>query len=345
MAVTIKQVAAAAGVSRGTVDRVLHNRGSVKPEVEKHIRKTAEKMGYFPNRAGKILAGRKQPITIGYVMPSIGNLFFDDIKIGIHAAEREMQDFGVTVKIKEVRGFNVAEHIAAIDEITAEGISALCISSIDVREIRECINEIVMSGTPVIAINNDFSDTKRLCYVGSDYIAAGRTAAGLLLLCRSHETEQVLICTGSLNVKGHNERICGFNDVMHEKNVNYNVVGIFETQDDDETAYVEAKKMLALHPEVTLVYITAAGVQGVCRAIEEEKRQERMRVICFDTNKHVRKYAAKGIIDYVICQEPEEQGYQSVKKLFNYFVDGAKGNMKDYITKAVIKINENMKST
>ena len=345
MAVTIKQVAAAAGVSRGTVDRVLHNRGGVKPDVEKHIRKTADKMGYFPNRAGKILAGRKQPLTIGYVLPSIGNLFFEDVKTGIHTAEREMKDFGVNITIKEVRGFDVKDHIGAINAMMEENPSALCISSIDLPEIRKCVNKIVKKGTPVVAINNDLSNTKRLCYVGSDYIVSGRTAAGLMLLCRSRKKENVLIATGSLNVKGHNDRIQGFNEVFRERNVQYHLEDLFETQDDNEIAYFKAKKMLESHPDVDWVYITAAGVQGVCRAIEERTQGKEIRVICFDTNQYVRDYVERGIIDYVICQEPKEQGYQSVKKLFDYFVDGAKGHVDDYITKAVIKINENMNFT
>lgn len=56
MAVTLKQIAELAGVSRGTVDRALYNRGRVKPEVAERIRKIADDLGYQPNRAGKALA-------------------------------------------------------------------------------------------------------------------------------------------------------------------------------------------------------------------------------------------------------------------------------------------------
>ena len=45
MGVTIRQIAEAAGVSRGTVDRALNNRGRIKPEVAEHIRQIAEEMG------------------------------------------------------------------------------------------------------------------------------------------------------------------------------------------------------------------------------------------------------------------------------------------------------------
>ena len=56
MAVTLQQIAEKAGVSRGTVDRALNNRGRIRPEVAEKIRKIAQEMGYRPNRAGKALA-------------------------------------------------------------------------------------------------------------------------------------------------------------------------------------------------------------------------------------------------------------------------------------------------
>ena len=58
MAVTIQQIAEAAGVSRGTVDRALNNRGRINPEVAKQIRQIAEEMGYVPkNRKRSAASG------------------------------------------------------------------------------------------------------------------------------------------------------------------------------------------------------------------------------------------------------------------------------------------------
>ncbi len=51
MPATIKQIAAAAGVSRGTVDRVLHNRSGVKPEIAVHVRQIAKDLCHYPLRA------------------------------------------------------------------------------------------------------------------------------------------------------------------------------------------------------------------------------------------------------------------------------------------------------
>lgn len=69
MAVTSKQIAELAGVSRGTVDRALHNRGRVSPEVAERIRKLAKELEYQPNAIGRALVKTSQDFKIGVVLP------------------------------------------------------------------------------------------------------------------------------------------------------------------------------------------------------------------------------------------------------------------------------------
>lgn len=57
---TIKEIAELAGVSRGTVDRVLNNRGSVNPRTARKILEIAQALDYKPNKAGIVLAAQKK---------------------------------------------------------------------------------------------------------------------------------------------------------------------------------------------------------------------------------------------------------------------------------------------
>ena len=52
---------------RGTVDRVLNNRGKVNPEKEERVRRIAQELGYKPNVAGKGLAARKKHLKLGFI--------------------------------------------------------------------------------------------------------------------------------------------------------------------------------------------------------------------------------------------------------------------------------------
>ena len=89
MAVTIKEIADACGVSRGTVDRALHNRGRVQPEVAERIRNVADEMGYTINVSGRALAMTGKNITIGVVLQFAETPFMQKVREGILEADRK----------------------------------------------------------------------------------------------------------------------------------------------------------------------------------------------------------------------------------------------------------------
>jgi len=82
---TIKQIASLAGVSRGTVDRVLNNRGGVNPETELRIREMLTSLNYSPSKAGQNLAIKKKNLKFGYVISgkSGSNPFFNEVEKGL----------------------------------------------------------------------------------------------------------------------------------------------------------------------------------------------------------------------------------------------------------------------
>ena len=82
MAVTSQQIAELAGVSRGTVDRALHNRGRVNPEVAARIQKIAEELGYRPNSIGQALVRARQNLRLGAILQSAETPTMQDVAAG-----------------------------------------------------------------------------------------------------------------------------------------------------------------------------------------------------------------------------------------------------------------------
>ena len=276
MSVTIRDIASAAGVSRGTVDRVLNNRGGVKPELERKIRRLILELDYKPNRAGKVLAALKKPMKIGCFLPGVGNPFFDATIRGFRQAEQELADFGVSLEITLVKGFDPQTHADALRSLAGKNISALCAATVDVPEVRRTVNDIIASGVPVAAVNSDLSGTGRLFYVGCNYPESGRTAAGIFNLVRRGPLK-LLVVTGSLNMQGHTQRIRALNDELTALGADFDVVQVIEAGDDAEVAYRGTAEALKNGSGVTGVYITSGGTEGVCRAVCGRQLRRRRR--------------------------------------------------------------------
>ena len=117
MAVTIQQIAERAGVSRGTVDRALNNRGRINPEVAEKIRKIADEMGYIPKERKKRARGKSR---IGVVTQLAKSSFMLEINRGIQQAKEELEDRGIELLIKEGLSVDEEEQLRMIGELAEE---------------------------------------------------------------------------------------------------------------------------------------------------------------------------------------------------------------------------------
>ena len=179
---TIKDVAKRAGVSPSTVSRTLKDYQAISEETKVKVRAAMDELGYVPNRAGRALSGIREHYKIGIMLPSIGNAFFDGVIEGIEKACLEYEELGVEVILDKIQGYDEATHLKSIDELKKKGCSALCLATIDTPSVAEKIKECELLGIKIILVNSDVSNSNRICYVGSDYIKAGKTCAGLLSL-------------------------------------------------------------------------------------------------------------------------------------------------------------------
>ncbi len=341
MAVTIKDIATAAGVSRGTVDRALNNRSGVNPEVAARIRKLAEDMGFEPSKAGRILAICKQNIKIGCVLPSDGNNFFNDIIAGIKAAEAELSDYNISVEIISIKGYNLKTQIKAIDTLIEHGCTALALAVVDLPEIVSKVNEVMDKGIPVVTVNIDLTDSKRLCYCGCDYVAAGRTAGGMLSLTAEKHLN-ILVVIATKKHHGHQMRVEGFCSELDRLQTPYTIVETIESEDNAKYGYFLTRKTLDDNPEINAIYIASAGVDGICKAVTDLDRQNQIHLCAFDDMASIRELVEQRILDFTICQEPYMQGYMCIQRLFQYLLSNRTEQLENYITRSTIKIPANI---
>lgn len=337
MPVTIRQIAEVCGVSRGTVDRVLNNRGNVKPETEKMVREVARQLGYRPSFAGKALAARKKDYVIAVILSSVGNPFFDEVIKGFQDAADELVPYGVEVVIKLLKGYKDTHQIKLIEELE-HNMNALIINPADTDLMREKIESLKEKGIPTITVNTDLQDSNRLLYVGSDYLVGGRTASGMMNFIAGGKAKLGVV-QGSAHVYGHAQRIDGFREGIEKTYTGMEIVDICITEDDDIVSYEKTKEMLTNHPEIDGVFIASGGSYGACRAIETFLPERKFKVVCFDSTPSNVEMMKKGIVQAIIDQEPYRQGYMSLKHTFDALINLTVDTI---ITKTEIKIIENV---
>lgn len=335
---TIKEIAQLCGVSRGTVDRVLNKRGRVKPETETLILRTIESLGYTKNIVGRALTVRRTAPVIGTILCSEGNPFFDDVIAGFRKAEAELQDYGASILLRTMRGHGVEQQLKLIDEIAGQ-LTALVIQPINDPRIEERLRRLKQEGVPTVAVNTDIENSCRCCYVGSDYETGGAVAAGLMRLVTGGRGRLGVI-TGVNTLMGHALRLRGFEEHLRELCPEVEIVDRDSARDDPEHAYRATRAMLARNPGMDALFVVAAGVYDVCRAVEDEGRK--IRVVAYDDVPSTREMMRRGIVRAVVCQQPVEQGYRAVRAAFDMILSGEMLEDARIIMENQIKITENL---
>ncbi|WP_110954529.1 LacI family DNA-binding transcriptional regulator [Anaerosinus massiliensis] len=340
MTITIKKIAEICGVSRGTVDRVLNDRGKVKVQTEQLVKKVANELGYKPNPAGRALSAKRKKLVVGVLLVADGNPFFDEVIRGIRVAEKEYSVYGMKIELKTMKGYDVEKQCGIMDAMKSE-INALILNPISDEKIKDKIDELVEAGIFVVTINNDIENSRRACYVGSNYFNGGETACGIMGLLTQGRAE-VGIVTGSFKALGHQQRVEGFKHVMKNKYPNFHIVDYVANDDDDILAFEVTKEMLVKHAQINAIFIVAGGVYGVCRAVLSLGLQNKLTIISFDSVETTVEMLQKQIIQATIYQHPYTQGYKSMDIVFNYLVNGLKPKKTQHILKNEIKILENI---
>lgn len=336
--ITIREIAKLAGVSRGTVDRVINGRGGVAKEAEDRILEIIREHGYKPNRAAKALARRNRSFLIGVVSASIDNKFFKDVVAGIEAVEKEIRELGIRLLYREVAKFSVDDQLRCLDELLESNIDALAINPINDPLIIEKLREANRRAIPVITFNSDVEQVDKLSYIGCDYHKSGRIAAGLIgMACR--ESTDVAIVTGSMKSLGHSLRVDGFRDALQAFPA-LRLDTIVEMFDDEITSYSKVGKLLADNPNIGAFFFSAGGKEGGVRAIQESGR--RATIVTVDIDPLSAEWLKTGVIAATICQQPYVQGYEAIRQLAGYLLYGEVPARKMQYTQAEIIIPQSL---
>lgn len=337
---TLREIAKLAGVSRGTVDRVIHGRGRVDKTVEKRILALMEQMGYKPNTVSRNLVIQKQHLKLGLICRTDINGFWEELLTGVDAIASELAEYNVTVLRRYFNLFIPEEQIALIDELEHAGISGLVIVPLNDDRVRDRLRKLQAKGITVLIINSELEGFEPFCYIGSDYSKAGRTAAGLLHILAARQHTHLMILTGRQYMLSHMQRIQGFTDELARLKTPHTLIGQFDITSDPNFAYETMVALFKRYPETNAVY-TVAGNGSVCRVIQDLDLTEKIIHISFDLTPSTRQKLMDGNLTVCIGQEAYRQGYQPLKILFNYLAYGINPESRQILTHNEIFIRQN----
>lgn len=318
--VNIKEIAKLANVSVATVDRVLHDRTGVSKETTKKIKDIIKKFNYQPNVFARRLASGKA-ISLVVVSPKVPaeTAYWDAMHSGFEKAENELKQYGVQIQKVHFDANDRLSFQKACNKALKMQCDGYCITPLYIEEAKRFTQVCNLQKKPVVFLNSDVQYVDSLCYIGPDLFHSGYLAAHLISYMVPSDAN-ILILNIAKQIEPNHYTLRkeeGFRNQAQDTLKNYTIHQI----NIQSTSYQDIKTTLdhffQHQPDIAVTFVTNSRVSDVAQYFDEYGKKSNI-LIGYDSLPINLNFLQNGIIDFLICQKPKEQGFQGLFTLYKY---------------------------
>ncbi len=314
---TVIEIAKMAGVSIGTVDRVLHNRGRVSSETRARIQNIIEKEGYQPNPLARHLKRNKE-YRIGVMIPELEkeSRYWNQIYEGILKAAEELSAFSFKIELFEFLRPDRASLVSAWERMKSSDCCAYVIAPVMQEETL-----VLLLGEKeksiYTLIDSPLPGSDPLTTVAQDPFRGGLLAGKMMDLV-SHSNGPFVVIRPFTEAFNLNERVRGFYSWFSSRK-EVTLFDIVCSENDMEATHAILEKLLSEHADLKGIFAVSSIGHKLVDIIDARGKKKNIAIVGYDLVSENVQYLKEGKIDCLISQRPEEQGrhviYQLYKKL------------------------------
>jgi LacI family transcriptional regulator len=314
-----------AGVSTGTVDRVLHNRGRVSGEKRAKVEKVLKEINYEPNMVARFLASKKS-YRFAILAPtySAGD-YWELVCEGINRAADELKKFNISTEYFLFNQYDRFSFVDAAGAFKEKAFDGVLIATLFGDYVIKLSKELDAKGLPYIYIDSGISGRRDLSYFGGDSFGSGIIAARLLLSEVGTNADIIMAHIRfrykeiSVQMK---TRERGFLEYLDNNNFTGNIHHIEINPDDYAKSLDERESIMKNSKGLAGGIVLNSRIYELVTLLEKLDKglQDKIRLIGHDAIERNVAGLKNGRISFILSQRPELQGYDALKAMGNYFL-------------------------
>lgn len=245
-----------------------------------------------------------------FVASNIELPYWKEARAGFEESGRVL---GVKVEFTGPATYSPEEQLEAFRQAVAARPSGILVSPTRAEMFTKDINAAVEAGIPVICVDSDAPDSKRLLFIGTDNVGAGMESGRRIAEALKGQGNVVLVTVpGQLNLE---ERLRGVNDVFQR----YPKLKIFRTIDDKgdpRMANDAISELLEAGQKVDgILALEASGGPGAAEALHRLDRKGQAVIIAMDRNPETLDWIERGYITATIAQKAYTMSFYGLRFL------------------------------
>ena len=321
--IRIKDIAERAGVSVGTVDRVLHDRPNVSPKALEKVKKALEEMDYQPNMYASALAYNKSYTFYCVIPKHESEAYWEEVEEGVNEACERRRDFRIQVKMMYYNRFSTETFAKTMNELMKlqpDGIVVVP-STLDIT--RRYADQMHEQNIPFILLDSYMPDLKPLSFFGQDSFSSGYFAARMLMMMAPREKEIMLMKqmrNGNVASKQQENRETGFRHYMRDHFPSVAIHEVNLSLDEKRERYDNIlERFFKAHPQVHHCITFNSKAHLVGEFLQRTNRRD-IQIMGYDMVPKNADCVRQGSISFLIAQHGYMQGYSCIETLFNAIV-------------------------
>jgi LacI family transcriptional regulator len=321
--VRIKDIAQLAGVSVGTVDRVLHNRGRVSEDALKKVLAVLDQIDYKPNLIARTLGSNKE-YTIAALMPNPEqDPYWASSRSGINQAETEWTRYGVTVRPYFFNLYDKNSFEQVAQKVSRDKPDGILIAPIFYHETLPFFALWREQGVPYALFNTNIAESEPLSFIGQNLFQSGRLAGELMHI--SNRGQQGLFSVLHINEDLGNsvhlaEKERGFREYFNDQKISgFNIETL--NLSNQAQATIEAQLLPLLNnPLLKGIFVSTSKATSIIASLLEKQNKTQINLVGYDMLEENVRFLKKRVVNFLINQNPKRQAFLGVKHLVNHLI-------------------------
>jgi len=249
---------------------------------------------------------------IGFVTNTT-NDFWATVRHGCNNAAQNLGD--VEVDFRFFTGSTAEEQNAVVSNLVASGVNGVAISPIDAEKQTAFLNE-VAAKTLLVCVDSDAANSKRVSFIGSDNVTAGKQAANLLKAALP-QGGKIVLCVGHTNAQNAIDRIQAMRSGLAGGNIQ--IVDTLVDATKTDVARKNAQDALAKYPDLAgLVGLYSYNGPAILTAVRDAGKAGKVKIVCFDDDTATLAGIAAGDIHGTVVQISTRIGYETIYRMDKY---------------------------
>lgn len=316
---TINDIARMANVSRGTVDRVIHERGTVSKHAHEKVKIVLDKIDYKPNLIAQSLKKGELSKIAALIPDHQYDVFWKRPLDGIEKVKQDFASLAVNIQTFLFNPYNPQSFRENAINILENQFEGILVAPVFYRESLDLFKKCDEQNLPYVTFNTFLEDANAVSHVGQDLKQSGRVAAELMNKI-IHTDGKILIIhvdedlADSIHMQ---KKEMGFSHYFQAQNTQNFETLILRTNPSEniETILVD---LLRSDSKIQGIYVTTSKVFLVAGILQKHKIKKYL--IGYDLIEENLKFLESGIIDFLIFQNPEYQANLGISYLIDLLV-------------------------